>query len=284
MKRAFIIGHPISHSLSPKMHKFWLDELGIEGSYEAIDVAPENLEAELKRLQNAGYVGGNVTIPHKEAVMKFCDEIVGLAKGKTKAINTLVFIENKIVGYNSDVYGFSKNLSSNGIDFDNINSCLVIGAGGAAIAILTELRMFFPPSNIGQSNRIIYVTNRTRDKSAYLSKEFECCVIDWDKKETILPSVDLVINTTSLGMKGQPELDINLNDLRKNSIVTDIVYNPLETNLLKQSHSLGIKTVDGLGMLIYQGVLGFTKWFGVDPSTKEGLLEKTRELLVKNLS
>ena len=223
MKKAFIIGSPISHSLSPKLHSYWLKQYGIDGSYEAINVPPEYLVKTVKALPEKGFIGGNVTIPHKEKVMMICDEIdqTALAVG---AVNTLKFEHGKIKGYNTDVFGFTENLKKGGADFSIIKKALVLGAGGASRAVIIALMK----NNIG-----VTVTNRTQAKAEKLVAEFGCHIIEWDNKEKHLGEYQLIINTTSLGMKGQPPLEIDLNNLGAEAVVNDIVYNPLETEFLK---------------------------------------------------
>lgn len=264
-KKAFIIGSPVSHSLSPKLHGFWLKQMGIKGDYDAVNVPPEYLVKTVKKLPEK-FVGGNVTIPHKEKVLMLCDEVDELAR-KVGAVNTLVFRDSKICGYNTDVFGFMENLHVAGV---KPTKALVLGAGGAARAVIVGLK---------QAAVNVVITNRTLDKAEKLAKEFGCDVIEWEHKEVILGEIDLVVNTTSLGMKGQDELAIDLSGLPKNAVVNDIVYNPLETALLKQARELGLKTVDGLGMLLYQAVQGFEFWFGKKPEVTPEL----REYIVKCL-
>lgn len=279
-KKAFVIGYPIKHSLSPVLHGYWLDKLGIDGSYEAIEIAPENLDSELKRLQQEGYVGGNVTIPHKEAVFALCDEKMDEAI-VCNAANTLIF-GDKITGYNSDWIGFKNNIEPS---LKAKETVLLIGAGGSARAVLLALL------KMGFEN--ILIANRSPEKAEQLATDI---VIDepahktWHNKGQkvsveILPldelelagQPDLIVNTTSLGMAEQGELLVPDSILGENTVVTDLVYNPLETPLLKQARSKGLLAVDGLGMLIHQAVMGFELWFGqtppIDGSEKQHLIE-----------
>lgn len=259
--RAFVIGSPIEHSLSPKLHGFWIQHYGIDGSYEAINCPPEYFVKTIKKLASTGYEGGNVTIPHKEKALMAADSVDELAR-KVGAANTLIFKDGKIHATNTDVHGFTKNLLANGVALAKIKSALVIGAGGAARAIIVALK---------EKNINVTITNRTLENAVKLGKEFDVDIIDWHEKEAALPNVQLVVNTTSLGMKGQGELEINLSSLPKNAVVSDIVYNPLETPLLKQASELGLKAVDGLGMLLHQAVPGFEKWFGKTPEVTQEL-------------
>jgi len=259
--KAFIIGSPIEHSLSPKLHNYWLREHGLTGSYEAINVPPEYLAKTVRALPGKGYVGGNVTIPHKEKVMMLCDDIdqTALAVG---AVNTLKFEHGKIKGYNTDVHGFTENLRSGGADFSVIKSALVLGAGGAARAVIVACM---------KNNIRVAVTNRTFERAEKLGKEYGAEIYNWDEKEKHLGEFQLLVNTTSLGMKNQPPLEIDLSNLGAEAVVNDIVYNPIETPLLKTARALGLETVDGLGMLLHQAVDGFEMWFGKKPEVTEAL-------------
>jgi shikimate dehydrogenase len=264
-KKAFIIGSPVSHSLSPKLHGFWLKHYRIDGSYEALNVPTEYLVKTVKKLPEK-YVGGNVTIPHKEKVLMLCNEVDELAR-KVGAVNTLVFQKGEIHGYNTDVFGFMENLHSAGV---KPTKALILGAGGAARAVIVGLK---------QAAVNVVIANRTLDKAEKLAHEFGCDVIEWENKHVIFPETDLLVNTTSLGMKGQEELVIDLAGLQKNAVVNDIVYNPLETALLKQAKEKGLKTLDGLGMLLHQAVQGFELWFGKKPEVTKEL----REYIIKCL-
>lgn len=187
--------------------------------------------------------------------MMLCDEIDQVAT-EVGAVNTLVFEGGKVKGYNSDVFGFVENLKQNGADFGIIKNALILGAGGAARAVIVGLM---------KNNVRVAITNRTFETAQKLGKEFGCDVVNWDDKEAHLGEYQLLVNTTSLGMKGQPGLEIDLSNLPPNAVVNDIVYNPIETSLLKQARDKGLRTVDGLGMLLYQAVQGFELWFGKKP-------------------
>ena len=267
LKKAFIIGNPVSHSLSPQLHGYWLKQYGIDGSYEAINVPPEYLVKTVKKLPECGFIGGNVTIPHKEKVMMLCDEIdqTALAVG---AVNTLVFEHGKIKGYNTDVFGFTENLKSHDGHFDVIKSAIVLGAGGAARAVIIGLM---------KNNVQVALANRTFEKTEKLAREFGCEIFNWEEKEQYLGEFQLLVNTTSLGMKDQPELDIDLTNLPAGAVVNDIVYNPLETPLLKHAKDIGLHVVDGLGMLLHQAAVGFEMWFGQKPEVTDEL----REYIIK---
>ncbi len=263
--KAFIIGYPVAHSLSPKLHGFWLKQYGVDGSYEAINVPPEYLVKTVKKLPET-FVGGNVTIPHKEKLLLLCDEVDPLAK-QVGAVNTLVFEKGRIHGYNTDVFGFMENLRVSGVIPKN---ALVLGAGGAARAVILGLQRF---------GAKVTISNRTHEKAEKLAKEFNCGAIGWAAKDVILPDMDLVVNTTSLGIKGEGKIDIDFEELPKHAAVNDIVYNPLETDFLKNAKAAGLKTVDGLGMLLYQAVQGFEFWFGKRPEVTNELREHVLKCL-----
>ena len=262
--RAFVIGWPIAHSLSPALHSFWLNQYGIEGSYEKIAVEPEKLSNFLETFKDNGFVGGNITIPHKQAVFQKLDQADASAK-KLQAVNTLWIEGDRLKAGNTDGYGFTANLDEFCPQWRKAKTALVIGAGGASVAIVYAL------IDAGIDN--IIVANRTLLRAEKLTQDVgeKSESIAFENIDTCLHRVDLVVNTTSLGMKGNPPLDVDLAQLPKNAIVTDIVYNPLQTPLLQNASKQGLKTVDGIGMLLHQAVPGFEKWFGVRP-------EVTREL------
>jgi len=250
--KAGVIGHPISHSKSPLIHNYWIKQHGLNGSYEAIDIAPENLKSEIARLANEGYAGFNATIPHKETLFEICDETDALAQ-KCRAVNTAVLKDGKIYGYNTDPFGYLANLEAHCSDFDYTGkTALIIGAGGAARAIAAGL--------IEKGIAKTLITNRTRERAENLVDDLGTGnVID-----SIEPC-DLLINTTALGMTGHPPLDIDLSPLSQDTIISDIVYAPLETDLLKAAKQRGNPTVTGIGMLLHQARPSFEKWFGVMP-------------------
>lgn len=257
--KAFVIGHPIAHSRSPLIHGTWLAEHGIDGTYEAIDVRPDALESFFERLRGGEFAGGNVTIPHKQAVFALCDSVDELAR-KIGAVNTLVARDGKVHGTNTDYLGFLGNLDAKAPGWsDRLDCALVLGAGGAARAVLVAL----------QSRNIpIVLLNRTRETADRLASELGPEGFTVGTLENInasAPHAGLVVNTTSIGMHGTrfDQFDISL--LRPGTLVTDIVYSPLETPLLADARARGLPTVDGLGMLLHQAVPGFAAWFGIQP-------------------
>lgn len=263
--KAFVIGHPIAHSRSPLIHGTWLAQHGIDGSYEAIDVAPSDLPAFFERLRSGEFAGGNVTIPHKEAVFALCDSVDDLAK-TIGAVNTLVVRDGKVHGYNTDYLGFLGNLDA-ALPFwsDTTNDSLVIGAGGAARAILVALRT----RNFGR----VHVLNRTLANAEALVRDidgpFEAH--GFDDFAALAPKVGLVVNTSSIGMHGTRFDWLDMSVLPKTALVTDIVYAPLVTPLLADAAAHGLRTVDGLGMLLHQAVPGFAAWFGITPKVTPAL-------------
>lgn len=259
MKRAAIIGHPVSHSLSPKLHGYWLKQYGIAGSYEAIDAPPERAEEIIKSLGKNGFVGGNVTVPHKELALTLCDEIDDIAC-EVGAVNTLYYVGEKLYGTNTDVVGFAENIKAH---ITGKGKAVVLGAGGASRAVIVALKQ------LGFSE--IIITNRTRVKAELLGDKHGLTVVDWSAREQSLEGADLLVNTTSLGLKNNPPLEISLAHLPEHALVTDIVYAPLITPLLAAAQARGLKTVDGLGMLLHQAAPGFEKWFGVRPEVNDAL-------------
>ncbi|NOC84686.1 MULTISPECIES: shikimate dehydrogenase [unclassified Ruegeria] len=257
---AGVIGHPIGHSRSPKLHGHWLKTYGLAGHYIPMDVAPADLETVLRTLPRAGFVGANVTVPHKEAALKIADHASDRAT-VIGAANTLVFREDgSIHADNTDGYGFMENLRTGAPDWNAKDGpAVVFGAGGAARAVLQAL------SDAGVPE--ILLTNRTRARADHLKEEFgqRIRVVDWVQAGNVIENAELVVNTTSLGMQGQPELRVPLDGLQPGAVVTDLVYAPLKTRLLQTAEQAGCTAVDGLGMLLHQAVPGFERWFGVRP-------------------
>lgn len=261
---AGVIGHPIAHSKSPKLHGYWLKEHGLEGHYVPIDVAPENLESVLRMMPKMGYVGANVTIPHKERALEIADQVTDRAT-LIGAANTLIFLEDgKILADNTDGYGFIQNLRNGAPDWDpTAGAAVVLGAGGAARAVLASLLDVGVPE--------ILLSNRTRARAEQLRDDFgaRIKVIEWVQAGNVMEDGATVVNTTSLGMTGKPELRVPLDGLNADAVVTDLVYTPLVTNFLESAQAKGCTTVDGLGMLLHQAVPGFERWFGPRPEVTD---------------
>lgn len=263
--KAGVIGYPISHSKSPLIHNHWLDRYGIAGDYSAIEVAPENLESDIARLAGAGFAGFNVTIPHKQAVMPLCATLDPTARA-IGAVNTIVIRDGALHGMNTDAFGFLENLqkSSFGADFIH-RPAVVLGAGGAARAVVHALL------NAGAGR--ILLTNRTMGKIGDIVAMAPDVIepVAWDDKNAALTGAGLLVNTTSLGMTGQPELEIDLSLLPQDAVVCDIVYAPLMTAFLQQAETRGNQIVTGIGMLLHQARPAFEQWFGILPEIDEDL-------------
>jgi shikimate dehydrogenase len=258
---AGVIGSPIAHSKSPKVHGYWLKTYGLPGYYIPMDVPADKLRNVIQTLPDMGFVGVNITIPHKEAVLDIADIVTDRAT-LIGAANTLIFRKDgKIHADNTDGYGFLENIRSNAPGWNpKAGPTAVLGAGGASRAVIASLLDAGTPE--------IILTNRTRVRAEAIAEEFghRITVVDWVQAGNILDDVTLLVNTTSLGMVGQAELRIPLDGLRPDMIVTDLVYAPLKTRLLSEAEAAGCTIVDGLGMLLHQAVPGFERWFGHRPT------------------
>jgi shikimate dehydrogenase len=257
---AGVIGSPIAHSKSPQLHGHWLRTYGIQGYYVPMDVSAENLGQVLEVLPKMGFVGVNITVPHKEKVLQHADLVTDRAT-LIGAANTLVFQKDgKLRADNTDGYGFIENLRQNAPHWDvKAGPAAILGAGGAARAVIASLLDAGVPH--------IFLSNRTRVRAEALQSEFgkRIEVVEWVQAGNMLEDCATVINTTSLGMLGKPPLRVPLDGLRKDAVVTDLVYAPLKTRLLAEAEAAGCTTVDGLGMLLHQAVPAFERWFGVRP-------------------
>ena len=269
--RAFVIGHPIAHSRSPLIHGHWLDTLGLAGSYERIDVPPSALADFLDDMAERGFVGGNVTVPHKEAAFGHLlagGHMLTETARRLGAVNTLSLLpDGRLRGHNTDGAGFAASVDEAvGADWAGATrSAVVIGAGGAARAIVGAL--------LDRGIARVVVANRTVGKAEAI-RDFapdRVEVVGLDAVSGPLAEAGLVVNTTTLGMKGQPPLDLDLTDASAEAIVADIVYVPAETPLLKAARGRSLRTVGGLGMLLHQAVPGFELWFGRRPTVDAAL-------------
>lgn len=263
--RCFVIGHPIAHSRSPMIHRAWLRQYGLSGTYDAIDVAPSDIPAFMQGLREGAYTGGNVTLPHKEAVIPFVDEI-GPAGRAIGAVNTIWQEGGRLIADNTDVMGFIGHLDASVPGWqDRTATALVLGAGGAAKGICYGL--------IQRGVERIIVVNRGRERADELAAALGKSIIvrEWRDAPGAVAEADLIVNTTALGMNGQPQLDLDLSLMKPGTIVDDIVYVPLKTALLIEAEQRGGIAVDGLGMLLHQAVPGFAHWFGVTPAVTPAL-------------
>lgn len=269
--RAAVIGWPVTHSRSPLIHGHWLKSLGIAGSYDRVGVPVEEAEAFFADFRSTGLVGANVTLPHKIIAVAACDAFSDAARA-IGAVNTLWWEGGGLVGDNTDGYGFLANLDQRLPGWsESGGTALVLGAGGAARAVIYGL---------SRRGFQVVVANRTAARAAELAAHFPG-VEAWDWAAAMAPGADVacVVNTTSLGMAGNPDLPIALAGLGSDALVTDIVYTPIQTALLKQADDAGLRTVDGLGMLLHQAAPGFERWFGVRPEVTGEL----RALVLDNI-
>jgi shikimate dehydrogenase len=268
---AGVIGHPIAHSRSPALHGYWLRRYGIKGHYIPMDVAQVDLEETLSLLPKLGFVGLNVTIPHKESVLRIADIVTDRA-ALIGAANTLIFrADGRIHADNTDGAGFMANLRQNAPQWQPaLGPAAVFGAGGAARAVIAALIEVGVPE--------IRISNRTRPRAEALRADFgaKLKVYEWVQAPNMLEGATTVINTTSLGMSGKPDFRVPLDALEETALVTDLVYNPLKTRLLLEAEAKGCTIVDGLGMLLHQAAPGFERWFGhrpdVDDATRNAVL------------
>lgn len=257
---AGVIGTPIAHSRSPHLHGYWLRTMGLRGHYIPMDVAIEDLKEAIQTLPKLGFVGVNVTIPHKVRVLEMADLITDRAT-LIGAANTLIFRKDgKVHADNTDGYGFIENLRQHAPDWDpTAGKAVVLGAGGAARAVVAALLDVGVPE--------IVVTNRTRIRAEQLQGDFgnRVKVAEWIQAGNVIEEASVVVNTTSLGMTGKPEMRVPLDGLRPGTLVSDLVYAPLQTKFLQVARDQGCVVVDGLGMLLHQAVPAFERWFGERP-------------------
>lgn len=263
---AGVIGSPIAHSKSPRLHGHWLRKYGLAGHYIPMDIAPDKLSRALRMLPDLGFVGVNITIPYKERVMDLADLVTDRAT-LIGAVNTLIFRQDgKIHADNTDGYGFIENLRHNAPDWQpKSGPAVVLGAGGAARAVISSLLDAGAPE--------IRLSNRTRIRADKLRDDFgqRITVVEWVQAGNVLDDAATVVNTTSLGMLGKPEMRVPLDGLSPGTVVTDLVYSPLETRFLRTAKEQGCTVVDGLGMLLHQAVPGFERWFGHRPDVDDAL-------------
>ncbi|MGB8817850.1 MAG: shikimate dehydrogenase [Rhizobiaceae bacterium] len=269
---AFVCGHPVNHSRSPLIHGHWLQGYGIAGTYRAIDVAPDRFESFATTLAAQGFAGGNVTIPHKEAACRLVQVLDPLA-GLIGAANTLWFEDGTLHATNTDAHGFAANLDALAPGWEEAETGLVIGAGGASRAIIHAL--------LEAGIKSVHVANRTQSRAQELAHRFgpRVTVHPFSALNEIAPDARLVVNTTSLGMKGEGSIPLDMSQLKPGTLVTDIVYVPLITPFLQSAMDHGLPVADGLGMLLHQAVPGFEKWFGIRPAVTAEL----RSLIIADL-
>ena len=262
---AGVIGWPVGHSRSPRLHGFWLKQHGIDGAYVPLAVAPGDLASVLRALSRMGFRGVNLTLPHKEAALALMDEVERLAR-RIGAVNTVIIEEGRLLGRNTDAFGFLASLNQQQPSWRaGSGPAIVLGAGGAARAVVAALVDAGVPE--------IRLVNRSAPRAEALAHDLGGAirVLPWPVPATALADAGLLVNTTLLGMKGQPPLALDLGPLPPAAIVCDIVYTPLQTGLLRAAQARGHSIVDGLGMLLHQARPGFAAWFGIEPAVTDAL-------------
>ena len=262
-RAACLIGWPAAHSRSPLIHHYWLRTLGVEGGYNIEAIPPEGFAEFVMHLSAHGFVGANVTIPHKERAL-------ALSKPDERAravgaANTLWYEGAELRSTNTDVEGFINNLDACAPGWDKASDALVLGAGGSSRAVVFGL--------VERGIKRVHLANRTMERARALADQFGASVLPvaWETIGDLLPRAGLLVNTTSLGMHGQPALELDISPLPADAVVADLVYVPLETPLLAAARARGLKTADGLGMLLHQAVRGFELWFGQRPQVTSQL-------------
>jgi shikimate dehydrogenase len=273
-RAACLIGWPAAHSRSPLIHHSWLRKLGIDGGYTIESVPPEDVAEFITHLSHHGFVGANVTIPHKERAL-----LLSVPDQRAKAVgaaNTLWYDGDTLRSTNTDIEGFLNNLDASAPGWDSATDALVLGAGGSSRAVLFGL--------IERGIARVHLANRTMERAQALADQFgpQIIPVSWQAIGDVLPRAGLLVNTTSLGMKGQPALAIEVHLLQRHAVVADLVYVPLQTPLLAAAQALGLKTADGLGMLLHQAVRGFELWFGQRPEVTPELRALVEDDLTKS--
>lgn len=264
-----LIGYPVSHSRSPIIHRYWAEKYTIDTSYKLFTTAPNRLRQTIFHMRKKHWLGLNVTIPHKQEVSEYLDGLDEIAT-RIGAVNTITNRNGKLIGTNTDGYGFIENLKQGLGDLTPyLRKVVLLGAGGATRAAIVALH--------DAGAKEIILTNRTENTAQVMARHFGIKSVPWEAKEEVLKEVTLLVNTTSLGMEGKPDLQLDINSLPSGAAVHDIVYAPLETPLLKSAKSKGLKTVDGLGMLLYQAQQAFELWHGIKPEVTEKLRRITLE-------
>ena len=258
---AGVIGWPVAHSRSPRLHGFWLESYRIDGAYVPLAVPPEGFERALRALPDLGFRGANVTLPHKEAALALADEADDIARRIGAANTVIVRDDGSLSVTNTDAFGFMENLEQRAPGWTSGRPAVLLGAGGASRAVIVALLEAGVPA--------IRVANRTAERAQALGPAVE--PVAWDERSQALEGAGLLINSTQLGMTGQPDLEITLDPLADDAVVYDLVYAPLETDLLAAAGRRHLRTVDGLGMLLHQARPGFAAWYGREPEVNGAL-------------
>ena len=264
---AGVMGWPVAHTRSPAIHNHWIAQYSLKGAYVQLPVQPQNLEAAIRGLPALGFAGCNITVPHKVNAMQLMDTLHPAAR-RVAAINTVVVqADGSLLGMNNDGYGYIQSLRDAQPDWrGDAGPALVMGAGGAARAIVVAL--------LDEGVPEVRLCNRTQEKAQALKDAFgdRVTVVPWAERNSAMAGVRLLVNTTTQGMHGQPALDVALDDLPAEALVSDAIYIPLETPLLAAARQRGHQTVNGLGMLLNQARPAFQAWFGVQPELTPGLI------------
>ena len=271
-RKAFVVGWPVAHSRSPLIHRLWLKRHGIDGDYLPEAVPPDSIDSFLGSLASKNYVGGNVTLPHKEAAFHACRELSPVAR-RLGAANTLWLADGILCGDNTDAYGFTANLDESAPGWRHGSSALVIGAGGAARGVILAL--------IEAGFASVVVLNRTPARAEALAEHFGGPVraAPLAQSPHELPTANLIVNATSAELHGEPAFAIDWRAARPDAVATDLLYAPPMTPFLRAAATAGLRTVDGLGMLLHQAVPGFERWFGIRPTVDSEL----RRLILADL-
>jgi len=260
MKKFLVIGNPIEHSLSPKLHNYWIKNNGINAIYEKQKLNESELEQTIEDIKKEKINGVNVTVPFKKKIIPFLDEL-SVEAVKTQSVNTLYLKNKKVVGHNTDIIGFETSIEKSKYDVIN-KKVLILGAGGVVPSIIFAL-------NKMKVSKII-ISNRTKEKAQYLKKDFKNIeLIEWGE----VPNFDMIINATSIGLKEDDNIKLNFSSISGNKFFYDVIYNPSETNFLKVGKKLGNKTLNGKLMFIYQGLAAFNIWHGLKPDVDENVIK-----------
>ena len=258
MKKFLVIGNPIEHSLSPKLHNYWIKNNGIDAIYEKTKLEEDELENIVLQIKKQKIYGANITVPFKKAIIPFLDELT-IEADNTQSVNTLFLKDKKVVGHNTDIIGFETSIKKSKFNIFN-KEVLILGAGGVVPSIIFALNKMKVSK--------IKISNRTREKAENLKKHFKNIeIIDWGE----VPNFDMIINATSIGLKKEDHIILDFSSISKNSLFYDVIYNPKETNFLKTGKKMGNMTLNGKLMFIYQALSAFNIWHGIEPNIDENV-------------
>jgi shikimate dehydrogenase len=260
MKKFLVIGNPIEHSLSPILHNYWIKINGIDAIYEKQELKDDQLEQIILQVKEKKINGINVTVPFKQAVIPYLDEL-SIESKRTQSVNTIYLKDNKVIGHNTDIFGFQTSIDKSKYNLEN-KEVLILGAGGVVPSIIFSLTKMKVSK--------IKISNRTKEKAENLKKLFEDIeIVEWGK----VPNFDMIINATSLGLKKEDNINIDFSLISKNKIFYDVIYNPKETKFLKTGQSLGNPTLNGKLMFIYQAFSAFNIWHGLEPDVNDNVIK-----------